>query len=607
MKTLFICDEFVYDVTGKTLNWTEENPWFQDEPTLNSTFPFDIFYGEIPYFQQYKYFNGYNLKTRFDGRITLPNGKIYPAYLEIQDAADKLKGTIRAGLELFPTWDKKLTELPLGTVNPPGGMLPYAETIISQTWPAVTHNFPMVWCLDLYKDDPLFTDYFHGYYNKRVQPTGFIQNIEVPELNTFANHNIVYPFPYYMHLLHTGVNMAGYTLQGDILNDLEFTKALMPIRKVEFTERPETVEWLVGQIDIIDEDGPLKAYRSEVTLEPNTRYRIKGNYYYDPIFPFQYLVLASIKFNGVTFHSLNLNSTESEYEVDFHIPPGEGGTLVLTCIYRLLPSNGFTDIFEGEIIPTHIYDEDGNLIPAIANFNNVNLAEMLPEITFGELIKILRAWKNYDFDIKDGKIVEMNLVDNQMGHDKPVDLRRFDIKNPPRKYEQQGSFILKFSEENEEHPFTQTFVSLNAVITSETPSDFPSDDNTKEITINAIPLPVLPVSAIGSATTAKMITDDSSKPTLVLYDGLNGDGNNWTKPVDDLLTPVCTDRYWFRFMMFSIKSILYRWTVRGKISDFFNLTKKSKILAYNNYMIVKSLNRKQTGKYEEIDIEARTF
>lgn len=607
MKTLFICNEFELDLTGKELNWTEENSWFHDDFILSSTFPAELDFNDNPYFLIFKNYNDYNPITKYDGILQQSNGKIQPAYLEIEEAQQRLKYTIRAGIEAFPTWTKKLSELPLGTVAPPEGMLAHALTVIDETWPAVNYNFPAVQCFDLYKDDPLFESAFHGYYNKmNVDGTAFIPNLENPEENTFANHNIVYPFVYWLHILHVGCNDAGYTLHGDILEDEDFKKALMPIRKIELEERPETVDWYVGEVDRTENTD---FYSSDVELDANTRYRITGEF--RPPNPLEFIWLIRLRYNGAVIYEVSFPQSHNQLSLNQYILPGSGGTLRMEVIYSKSNSMNMDDIFEGRIIPTHIYDEDGELIPALANFNHVDLAAQLPDMSWGELIKVLRAWKNYDFEVRDGKQIWMNLVDNEMVHENPFDLRDFEVKFPKRQFDQQGSYLLRFSEENEEYPFLMTFVNLDGIQTSVSEEDFPKDDHTREIIINAIPLPVLPMSHIGEGegtlVTAKMITDDTSKPCLVLYDGLTAEGKNWCQPPDELMTPVVTEIYWFKFIMFMIRSVMFTWSLEGKLSDFAGLTKKSIIFAYNNYMVVKQLNRKQKGKTERIEIEARTF
>src|SRR5690606_5681463 len=99
--------------------------------------------------------------------------------------------------------------------------------------------------------------------------------------------------------------------------------------------------------------------------------------------------------------------------------------------------------------------------------------------------------------VRDGKQIWMNLVDNEMVHENPFDLRDFEVKFPKRQFDQQGSYLLRFSEENEEYPFLMTFVNLDGIQTSISEEDFPKDDHTREVIINAIPLPVLPMSHIG--------------------------------------------------------------------------------------------------------------
>lgn len=597
MRTLFICDEFTYDLTGKELHWTEENPWFTDEFILTSTFPFSIDFDEEPFFLIFEFFNADLPKTMYLGMYQSPNGKLTPAKFEIDGAEEKLTGVIRVGIELFPSWDKKLSELPMGTVNPPEGMLAHAETVITKTFPEVNYNFPLIWCREQYADNPLF-EAFLGYYNYFIPGHGFVENIESPSQNLFSNHNIVYPFPYWIHILKSGVESAGYTLHGDILTDPDFIKALMPIKKVVFQERPETIEWIIGEADVVENYVVFKNYHSELTLSPNVRYRIRGTSVNE-------ITQIRIRYSGnVLFQQEGLPPGEG---FDFYIEQGLGGLLELDAT-AFFP--GIDDIIEGFVIPTIIYDEDGNVVPAIANFNNVDLAMNLPEISFGDLVKICKSWKNYDFDLRDGKEIWMNLIDREMTHDNAVDMRQWEVEFPKRKYDQEGSYLVKFSEENEEFPLVQTFVNKDGIQTT----GFRTDNNTKEIIINAVPLPCTAPPLLPGQTepfpqsiiTARMIIDDPSKPALVLYDGLR-DGRNKTIPPDNLMTPVVTGNFWFKYIMFMIRSVLYTWSVEGYVSDFLSIHRKSKLFAYNNYMIVKSLNRKQKRDMEEIEIEARSY
>lgn len=615
MKTLFICSKFTLDLTGKTLDWTEENPWFSEDPILNSTFPFEIDFEEIPELQEYKGHNAWNIETFYDGILQRSDGKITPARLELEEIESKLKGSIRDGLELFPSWNLKLTELDLGVVDVVD-MLAHALTKVDQGYPSTTYNFPMIGALEIYKDTPGFENYFHGFYNKmNWEGNAFVPNIFDSEAGVYANHNIVYPMPYWLHILKRGVEQAGYTLHGDILDDEHFKKGIMPPVKVSIPEASPIIPLDTG-FDMAETTGEFMhwRYQQEFVLAEHVKYRIKGKFLWltrrnlPGIGMYNYMKSAKITFNGQTLFSITAGVELHQYSADFYIPAGAGGTLKIDAVYVLRDQPfQYDDIFTGNAIPTEVFDANGDPVIPIANFNKVDLAENLPELTYGELVKIVRKWKNYDFDLKDGKEVWMNLIDKEMVHTDPVDLSRYEVRFPNRKLEQTGSYLIKFSTENEEYPLAETFISLGAMQTE----NFRTDDNTTEITIDAIPLPIVPQAVIGDGSgpvmTAKIFGEEDQKPMLVLYEGRNEDNHNWTLPPDDLMTPVIADNYYFKFLQFRIKSTLYKWTMLGGRNEFDRLTRKSKIFAYNNYLVVKTLQRSKSKNSERIEIEAFIF
>lgn len=600
MKILFTCDEFTLDLTGKELNWTEENSWFSDDFILSSTFPFDIEYHENDYFLQFKNYNDFNLKTKFDGILQRADGKLTPAYLEIQEGSQTLKGVIRDGIELFPSWNESINTFDLGIVDVPD-MVNHAETVVTKTWPQVNYNFPMIECHELYKDSPHFAEHFRGFYNFRTPGSGFLRNIESTEFNVAANNNIVYPMPYYLHILRTGITKEGYTLHGDVLEDEDFKKAIMPIRKIEyFNERPETIEVTMGYADLDEDinDDLVSYYHTQFTLAPNTRYRITGE-----------LLAKNMNFrlllNETVIYSIYRKKRGHKFEMI--IEPGEEITLTYIGIFLPLMWPGYNDIFEGLIVPMEVYDNDGDLITHVANFNKVDLAAQLPNITFGDFVKIFKTMKNYDFDLRPGKQIWMNRIEDDLTHDEAIDLRNFEILYPVRTFEEKGSFLLKYETPNDDYPSIETFVSLDETITG---VELEAEEDTKEVLINCNVLPVVKNGLFGGENgphiTAKIIDDSDDKASLVLFDSLK---NNWnyTLPVDQLQTPVLVEKYWKKFIYFYIRYIKHNFTIVGKTSQFHHLNKKSKIFIFNNFHIIESLNRKVKDLIEEIEVICRSY
>lgn len=599
MKTLFICDEFTLDLTGKELVWTEVNSWFSDDFILSSTFPFAIDFDENDYFLRFKNYNDTDLQTKFEGHLQRADGKLTPAYLEIEEAVDKLSGVIRDGIELFPSWDVPINQFDLGVVDVPD-MVAHAESVVTKVYPQTTYNFPMIECHELYKDSPHFAEHFRGFYNFRT-PSGFMRNIEATETNVAANNNIVYPMPYWLHILKTGIEMGDHTLHGDILEDEHFKRACMPINKIEFfNERPESRIVEIGYIDINEDlsGGGVIYYTHEEILSANTRYKISGEI-------LSKNTVINISVGGSVIY--NVYSRKRGHKLELIIEPGEEVTLryVLARIGLFAP--GYNDVFEGLIVPQEIYDNDGNLISHVANFNKVDLASQLPEITFGEFVKIFKSMKNYDFELRPGKQIWMNRIEDQMGHDNAIDLRKYERKNPIRRYEEKGSFLLRYENNNEDFPSTETFVTLDEVITG---FQLEEKEDTKTISINCSVLPVVPNGLFGGEhgphITAKIIDSDTSRPGLVLFDGLK-DGMNYTSPVDELETPFLVEKYHRKFIYFYIKHIRFEFLLQGEFNEFMHLHKTSKIFIYNNHHIIEELHRTKNSSTEFIEVKSRTF
>lgn len=596
MKTLFICDDFTYDLTGKELNWTEENSIFQDDFILSSTFPSELFFDEHPFFLQYQYFNGDNLPTKFDGILQRSNGEISPAVFEISEANERLKFTIRDGLELFPTWEKKLNELELGVVDV-DNMLTHAATKISQTYPQTNYNFPMIYCNNLYKDNPLFAGNFMGFYNRRAGGS-FQQNYENPLEGKYYNYNIVYPMPYWMHILKTGIQMGGYTLHGDVLEDETLKKMIHPPVIIQGLNDPlETEDIVVGYADMTEENshwlnGWVK-YEQHRTLEPIKMYRLR-------LKTVAMRVRLVVVLNGVViFDGYNKHSGPL---CDFTFMVTEESQLDFFS-YKI--KHIYDDVIEGQLIPIKSFDEDGNILGGLANFNKVDLAENLPDSTFGDFVKVIKAIGNYDFELRDGKEVWMNKVESGLTYEDAVDLQEFMVRIPNRKFEIKEACLLKYEFEHEEYKMKQTLVSLTETLTAD---KFEERSEVKTITINCVPWPVgynEPVVEENPILTANIFSQEN-RISFVLYDGLK-DGKNWTISLDEVETANLVEKNWKKFFYFIIRSIKFNWTTKGKVTDFFKVKKNSKVYAYGNYMLVESLNRKQKGQNEELEITARTF
>lgn len=607
MQTRFIHDKFILDISHLSLSWTEENSWFQEDFFLTSSFPFEIDFEDNFYFEFFQHYNLSNPETYYQGKLE-KNGKIEEAILEVEEASEKLRITIRYGVEALPNWTKKLSELDLDVVLPEGGnMISHAQTIINKTYPEVNYNFPAIHS-KFYEGAQMFNS-FEGVINKRVNGQ-FVFNHRDIFNNIIINRNMVYPLPYHLYVLNKVIEDAGYTLHGDVLSDSDLlNKCVMSGKKIiEFEEYPDPVEWIVTGEDRTN----VKIYFTtiEETWKSEQEFNLRGKFQFSGEINDE-VVWLKITLNGNVifefqpgyFHfNLFFNTTqETNLLICEAISGGNGitGTFVMDSVIRIL----------------EIHDENGNTQLVEADFINVNLATNLPDMTVGEFIKFHKRIKNYDFDLRNNKEIWMNLIQNEVKESEVVDVSEYDVKRPTRKFEQAKSFLLKYEGEFDDYKFDEIYCDQTGYFIN----DFKKSENTTEININGIPLPVdtilspnnsyspdpeSPPKPPDSVTTAVQLTDDATKLMLVEYDGLN-EGENWAKEAHGLQPLNLYFNYWKSWLSFMIHAVIFTWIIKDDSNLLIKIKKKSKLSAFNNLLFVKTLNRsKKSRKVEEVEVEA---
>lgn len=603
MRTRFIHDNFILDVTHLELSWTEENSWFKEDFFLTSSFPFDIDFEENRYFEFFRHHNLATTDTYYQGKLE-KDGKIEEAVLEVEEAGEKLRITIRYGIEALPNWNKKLSELVLDVVLPEGGsMAAHAETIIPQTYPDVNYNFPAIHTN--FYDGAANFDLFQKVINKRVDGT-FVQNFFDGESGIVGNRNIVYPFCYFLYVLKKAAEDAGYTLHGDILTDPDFTQTLIVPGKrlADFQDFPDPVEWIIGDMDLTIENDIIFTWISEQQINFRGYFKISCSE-----FTFSnFIVYVRIWKNDVLIYESNSgspfifwtttdeseNTFKCEVKVGFPLPVNYMPTDLCTIVIKTL----------------ELHDEEGNPQPVLANFSNVQLATALPDMLIGEFFKFPKKLKNYDLDVRNNKELWMNLVQNELENAEVVDISEYDVKRPSRKYEQAKSFLLQYDGEyDEKYPFKKVYADRDGYFVD----DFTKKENTTEISINGIPLPIdsilspshIKESGGDMITTAVQLTDDSAKLQLTKYSGLI-DGENRTEELPGLDTLNLYLSFWQLWLNFSIHAVKYLWQIKDHPNRLIKIKKKSKLYSHNNFMFVVVLNRRRKKDIEEIEVEAYT-
>ena len=603
-----IHSDFQLDLSSYTITNVEENHWFSDQFFSKYSFPFDMYITEelMAVFGDLLDDNNNLRVTYFEVQYVFQN-KIEAAILEIENQQGKLlKPTIRYGLDELPNWDKKLNELPLEQLTV-ADITTHAKTIIPQTWPAVNYNFPQIHTdkYDTTEDTWLkFKKIINNY-----DGTDFLINTFTSE--DFANRNIIQPLPSLLHVLTILFSDAGFTLKGSVTTDEVFKKMLLFTDLDYYNEIDESVqEVLVDTPYSTDPDGG-NYYLKGITLQKNSKYRITGlaafyNYYTAT----EYRPFARIAYRGENlFYKRTTSSSSfssySYYDIDVTFETLDddlGHTLAFSGRSFFQWDNTrflFGSVDGGVKIEKIVSGLDA--VPSEMHFyNDIDLRKVVPEITGGTLITILKNWFNIDLDI-DGNDIYMDFIEDEINYNNAENLEDYTELTPLKTSNNSTSFLLKFEDiDNEDFTPLSIFHSKNGVELS----DKNVLETTNTIEVSALPLPQKSVSGINTA--YAIDNGGSTKVYAVLYNGLNEAGLNLTEDSTPITIPEVHSRLYFNWFEFRINSVTYKWSFKMFAE---NLSKiKKKIFAYGRYHIIKTIEKTQVSEdLFEVDIETDTL
>ncbi|MGQ1944870.1 hypothetical protein ACT4RS_07500 [Ornithobacterium rhinotracheale] len=588
MRDKFTTEEFELDLSELEITIDEESPRFKDNLSTKFTFPFEFnidahLTGKM---SDYSSIQALQINKKYKGKLTL-DGRIKDAELVILSSVGKvIRAQIDLGFDEFPNANKKLRDLPLGVVTSTSAMHEEANAVIGKTYPEVNYNFPMVHT-DSYKGDAIFVD-FLGAYNHR-KDGDFVNNEARVEENFYSNKNIVVPMPYLLHVLKTGIEDAGCTLHGDIMKLEQLQKMIVvPSKKLQLFDRPESVEWLIGEESKGNSAGKwFWWYESDQPIHLKGRFRIRGK------------VLPDIgEFNNrylkEYFYKIYINDTllwdrynDRNQNIDFVFETPLHQENILK--FKGVTSPGKNNHAEFEIIPLELWDEDGNPKKSLANLEKYDLAEGLPDIDFITLITAVKNLYNLDWDIRNGTEVWMNFIDSAFEDTHLVDISEFEVTDPERIYNADSSYLLQYKEvESEEYQYKKVFIDIDGMKTE----NFKEVDGTQKTEINALPLPML---TQNNLRTAYQFVNNESLVQIVLYDGLK-DGKNTTNDASELINlDQHILKYHKRWIDFLIRTTDLKWTFFANKNHWRNISSLNTLYVYKRKHWIKEISKRSVN------------
>jgi hypothetical protein len=630
---------FEIDLSNLNLSETEQNHWFSDAIFSKITLPFDIYLSDETA-ALFGYLNEHQIsdvETIFDV-IYVHYDEMTKAILEIEEVeGDVASCTLRYGFDEFPNFPKKLSELPLEVLDVPN-IYTHAKSIINQSYPNVNYNFPQIHVDKI--ENPQDDDIWFAFENilNNYKDGEFLEN-EVDEVEEITyNRNIIQPLPYLLHVLKVGFEEQGFTIGGTFVSnplvkkmllysDLEYYKSYV-FESIDLSILPEQDELVTDQEEYTYTNyqpwySLWRKYVKTVAVPHKGKYRIVGDIIIGRAFGIsnQPQTKCEIYYNGnlvfsetylPTTYNTVYNVMHRTVHVNLELDINDASltdeiSIVVSTTDRnflyyeeMLPDAGIygKTVSDCSIEPIFLYDESGEIITSILNENKVDLPRAVPDMTFGDLITCLKNWFNLDF-VPDNNIININFVEDNINHSNAFDLRDFEVPKPKIAFQKGMSFVLQFQEvESEEYKFLPVYHSHNSIANE----GFLKDDKTNEITINALPLPLV---FRKDVLTAHGFVQDSSKPMFVIYSGLVN-GLNLTQNSTELLLPNIHSLYWQKWFDFRIRATAYTWTFKAFYEQLIGLKKKA--FAYGSYLLIKNVNKTEISPDEfEIEIEAESL
>lgn len=621
-----IHSNFELDLSTKKITDISENPIFSDKFSTKYSYPIeidleddlDIAFGFI------SFYNSSNPLTLIDVTY-VHNDVLSPAVLEVEEIqGKKMQITISWGFEEFPSWNKKLSELPLDKFEV-ANIYTHAAGVISQTYPAVNYNFPQIHTDKIDTDDDIWFA-FEKILNN-YKDGAFLQNYVDTEEDITYNKNIMQPLPYLLHVLKKGFEDGGYTLDGSFINHPLIKKICLYSDANYFT----TFEQESYTVMKMSEDGVVRNeqitgiftinpsfswqqpetvtnpnqrianYTSITTITAPGKYRIIGKItvysmlfkpttikikYRDRVLYTYTAFLTSYRFNG---HKSERN-IDIVFETLSDLLPNE-----ITIESEQFPTEDKV-IFDININPIRLHDMSGDAIPTVINPNQIDLTRAVADITFGDLVTTLKNWFNLNLDYQNSTAY-LNFVQEDIDLARLKEFNLFEVMEPLRKLQKGNSYVLKFQEVNsKEYSFVPVCHSFDTISNS----SFVTNEKTTEIQINGYPLPLAFRNGIQ---TAHAFEESNDKVQLVIYDGLTS-GLNLSKDPNNLLLPSVHKNFWRKFIDRRINAQNFQWSFLADSFEILGLNVKDKLSCYSNIHLIKSISKTEIEpEIFEVEIE----
>ena len=621
---VFIHNNFKIDLTYLKVTFSDVNQWFKDDFSTEISLPFDFYLdSELSKSSGFEaHYNSVGRTSLFTGVLD-KDGVLVDAQLKFENiTGKKVSAIIKAGIENFPSFDKKLSELPLEQKEVLD-LKADALNTIGKIYPETNYNFPMI-----HTDKYNTSEDFHGFekiINKYVNGA-YVENILDTESQVDTIKNILQPLPYKMHVLKAGIEAGGYTLEGDILNDKDLNEGLLFRDGSYFVANSKSEVPIVYNNDqynfLAYQDNSFQyvTFEKEITVERKGDYLIFGSIFslvytarrnpawsHDRYRCSKLLIKIEKISSGISttlFNfwmdrqkdgTSNLMLEVREDEIDIPVSFNQGDIIKITKTEPkrdYIPSNTpeYPEAISLSLIPLRYRNPDNTPILQVLPLNEINLTRVVPEITFKDYVTAIKNWGNYGF-VPYGKVIRMDLIDPQLDRNAAVDLSDLDIPEPRCTLHDTRKFEVAFSDgkSSDKYKYDSVLVSKDETIIN----NYPPSDNYSQIKIDALPLPVVTRDNISTALTFE---DETAKIRVVYMKRMPTGGSPVSYENTNVQIPKVVQTRFLKWLNFRINSIGWEWEFTISASKFSEITLQTLIYAYQNYHILTELQKERINK-----------
>lgn len=592
----FQSKEYRIDLSSYKITFIEQSNRFNNDLKKNYSLPLNISFDDIV-IEKLGLPDIDNVTSYLssDKGILYMDDRYFSATLLLGDISkNTIEITIYYGDETLPVYDVDLKDLPWPVIVQQN-FSTYAKSMLTKSWPEVTHNWPTVFRKEISGEGDY--EHFLGLVNN-YNGSNFVVNEIVNEegQNIAKNYNVMCPFPYLLEILRFGYQNEGKKVRGSVFENEKLKKTLYVPDKF--------IESFKGST--YDQDSfrtPTSNYQQSSVrygvYEKSHIPTIEGSYKVDlkinlPPAYTKYFKMEVYQEDAVsemkTYYYNKSSTSGNRVIISDSVTINVDNSNVGDRIYIKLTLRYFTNsIEEYNSFEYKLSGGQLNTFPI-----SYSLSQFLPELTFGDFVNNLKNWLNLDITIED-EWVNVNFLEESLLNIIPD--KHDHLEDPNRIKKSNKNKIYKLIYEDS-----------SSILISNTGQIFSDiDQKNKEVIAIEMPIKSLLVEQNNNIITGAY-PEERPDLLLCLYDGLKSGRNPCVENISgsSLSLQDIYEEFWSVWIGIRTNNFTFEDTITAHISEPFSL--KTFSYRYNELHMIKEIKRTRISQdYWELDIESETL